>query len=134
MRAKKPNDPFALFRRWFRDAQNAGEPLPEAMALATATRDGRPSVRMVLNRGVSRGGFVFYTNYNSRKAVELIENPRAAVVFHWPRIERQLRVRRSRAQTNATRIRSVFSDAAARQPRERVGIAAKRDDPGAIVS
>ena len=92
MRPKKPNDPFALYRRWFRDAQNAGEPLPEAMALATATRDGRPSVRMVLNRGVSRGGFVFYTNYTSRKAVELIENPRAAVVFHWPRIERQLRV------------------------------------------
>ena len=92
MRGKKPNDPFALFRRWFRDAQNAGEPLPEAMALATAMRDGRPSVRVVLNRGVSRGGFVFYTNYNSRKAVELIENPRAAVVFHWPRIERQLRV------------------------------------------
>jgi pyridoxamine 5'-phosphate oxidase len=85
-------DPFALFKRWFRDAQNAGEPLPEAMALATATLDGRPSVRLVLNRGVSRGGFVFYTNYNSRKAVELIENPRAAVVFHWPRIERQLRV------------------------------------------
>jgi pyridoxamine 5'-phosphate oxidase len=75
MRAKKPDDPFALFRRWLRDAQNAGELLPEAMALATATRDGRPSVRMVLNRGVSRGGFVFYTNYNSRKAVELIEIP-----------------------------------------------------------
>jgi pyridoxamine 5'-phosphate oxidase len=92
MRAKKPNDPFALFSRWFRDAQNAGEPLPEAMALATATSDGRPSVRMVLNRGVSGGGFVFYTNYNSRKAVELIENRRAAAVFHWPRIERQLRV------------------------------------------
>ena len=93
MRAqKKADDPFALFRRWFRDAQDAGEPLPEAMALATTTRDGRPSVRMVLNRGVSRGGFVFYTNYNSRKADELIDNPRAAVVFHWPRIERQLRV------------------------------------------
>jgi pyridoxamine 5'-phosphate oxidase len=92
MPGKKPSDPFVLFRRWFRDAQNAGEPLPEAMALATATRDGRPSVRMVLNRGVSRGGFVFYTNYNSRKAAELVDNPRAAVVFHWPRIERQLRV------------------------------------------
>jgi len=92
MGAKKPDDPFALFRRWLRDAQNAGELLPEAMALATATHDGRPSVRMVLYRGVSRGGFVFYTNYNSRKAVELIGNPRAAVVFHWPRIERQLRV------------------------------------------
>jgi pyridoxamine 5'-phosphate oxidase len=87
-----PADPFVLFERWFRDAERAGEPLPEAMALATATRDGRPSVRIVLNRGVSRGGFVFYTNYTSRKAVELVDNPRAAVVFHWPTLERQLRV------------------------------------------
>ena len=72
--------------------RKAGEPLPEAMALATATRDGRPSVRVVLNRGISRGGFVFYTNYNSRKATDLNQNPRAAVVFHWPTLERQLRV------------------------------------------
>ena len=65
-------------------------------ARSDGTRDGdarrTPSVRMVLNRGVSRGGFVFYTNYNSRKAVELVENPRAAIVFHWPKLERQLRV------------------------------------------
>ena len=87
-----PTDPFVLFRRWFRDAEHAGEPLPEAMALATATRDGRPSVRVVLNRGLSRGGFVFYTNYNSRKAIELVENPQASIVFHWPKLERQLRV------------------------------------------
>src|SRR5829696_7488168 len=70
-----PTDPFALFRKWFRDAQQAGEPLPEAMALATASRRGRPSVRIVLNRGVSRGGFVFYTNYKSRKAGDLDSNP-----------------------------------------------------------
>ena len=89
---KTLTDPFALFKRWYRDAERAGEPLPEAMALATAARDGRPSVRVVLNRGVSRGGFVFYTNYNSRKAVELDNNPRAAVVFHWPTLERQLRI------------------------------------------
>ena len=87
-----PADPFALFRAWFRDAQRAGEPLPEAMALATATRDGRPSVRMVLHRGLSRAGVVFFTNYASRKAVELVANPHASVVFHWPRLERQLRV------------------------------------------
>jgi pyridoxamine 5'-phosphate oxidase len=87
-----PNNPFVLFKRWFRDAERAGERLPEAMALAPATRDGRPSVRVVLNRGISRGGFVFYTNYNSRKAVELMENPRASIVFHWPTLERQLRV------------------------------------------
>jgi pyridoxamine 5'-phosphate oxidase len=89
---EKADDPFALFRKWFRDAEKAGEPLPEAMALATATRSGRPSARVVLNRGVSRGGFVFYTNYNSRKAAELVENPLASMVFHWPRLERQLRV------------------------------------------
>jgi len=62
------------------------------MALATAAPNGRPSVRVVLNRGISRGGFVFYTNYNSRKAADLSANPRAAIVFHWPRLERQLRV------------------------------------------
>jgi pyridoxamine 5'-phosphate oxidase len=62
------------------------------MALATATRNGRPSVRVVLNRGISAGGFVFYTNYKSRKAADLSGNPRAAIVFHWPKLERQLRV------------------------------------------
>ena len=61
------------------------------MALATATRKGVPSVRMVLHRGFSRGGFVFFTNYNSRKAADLHRNPRAAVVFHWPLLERQVR-------------------------------------------
>ena len=86
------NDPFALFEQWFREAEKAGELFPEAMALATATRDGRPSVRVVLNRGLSRGGFVFYTNYNSRKAADLAGNPRAAIVFHWPKLERQFRV------------------------------------------
>ncbi len=89
---EQPADPFALFKTWFREAEKAGERLPEAMALATATRDGHPSVRVVLNRGVSRGGFVFYTNYNSRKAADLVANPRAAIVFHWPTLERQLRV------------------------------------------
>lgn len=90
--AGRATNPFALFRKWFRDAEKAGEPLPEAMALATATRDGRPSVRIVLNRGVSRGGVVFYTNHNSRKAGDLEDNPRAAIVFHWPTLERQLRI------------------------------------------
>jgi pyridoxamine 5'-phosphate oxidase len=86
-----PTDPISLFKRWFRDAVRAGAPLPEAMALATATRKGMSSVRMVLHRGFSRGGFVFYTNYNSRKSSELAENPRAAFVFHWPELERQVR-------------------------------------------
>jgi pyridoxamine 5'-phosphate oxidase len=84
--------PFALFKEWYRDAERAGTKLPEAMALATSTRTGGPSVRMVLMRGVSRRGFEFFTNYNSRKAVELAANPRAAMVFHWPLVERQVRI------------------------------------------
>lgn len=88
---RAPPDPISLFKRWYREAENAGTLLPEAMALATATRKGAPSIRMVLHRGFSRGGFVFYTNYNSRKAAELLANPRAAIVFHWPLLERQVR-------------------------------------------
>jgi pyridoxamine 5'-phosphate oxidase len=84
-------DPLTLFRKWYREAAASGMLLPEAMALATATRTGQPSVRVVLHRGFSKGGFVFFTNYNSRKAVEILENPRAAFVFHWPAIERQVR-------------------------------------------
>ena len=91
MRSKPRPDPFKLFDEWYRQAEAAGTLLPEAMALATAAKKGAPSVRMVLHRGFSRGGFVFYTNYRSRKAVELIENPRAAFVFHWPLIDRQVR-------------------------------------------
>ena len=87
----QPADPIALFKSWYREAAAAGILLPEATALGTATRGGKPSVRMVLHRGFSKGGFVFFTNYNSRKAVEILANPRAACVFHWPEIERQVR-------------------------------------------
>ena len=87
----RAQDPYALFRTWFAEAVKAGTKLPEAMALATASRSGIPSVRMVLNRGLDRRGFAFFTNYNSPKAEELISNPRAAVVFYWPLLERQVR-------------------------------------------
>ena len=87
----RPEDPYVLFRKWFADAVKAGTPLPEAMALATSTAKGIPSVRIVLNRGLDRRGFAFFTNYHSRKAVELLSNPHAAVVFHWPLLERQVR-------------------------------------------
>jgi pyridoxamine 5'-phosphate oxidase len=77
-------DPLRQFGAWYDEALAAGLPLPEAMTLATATKDGRPSARTVLLKGVDRRGFLFYTNYESRKARELDENPRAALVFHWP--------------------------------------------------
>jgi pyridoxamine 5'-phosphate oxidase len=77
-------DPLRQFSRWFDEAAAAGVAMPEAMALATATRDGRPSVRMVLLKGFDERGFAFYTGYESRKGRELAENPRAALLFHWP--------------------------------------------------
>jgi pyridoxamine 5'-phosphate oxidase len=85
-------NPIGLFEEWFRQAALAGLALPEAAALATATPDGEPSVRMILLKGVEARGFVFYTNYESRKAVELAANPCAALCFHWAGLERQVRV------------------------------------------
>jgi pyridoxamine 5'-phosphate oxidase len=85
-------DPHVLFDQWFAEAR-AGEPNdPESMALATATADGRPSVRMVLLKGHDPRGFVFYTNSHSRKGVELAANPSAALLFHWKSLRRQVRV------------------------------------------
>lgn len=85
-------DPLALLLDWYGEAAQAGEPEPEAMTLATCTADGRPSARMVLFRGLSQGRLRFFTHYDSRKAHELDANPRAAVVFHWPRLGRQVRI------------------------------------------
>jgi pyridoxamine 5'-phosphate oxidase len=85
-------DPLTEFRRWYRLAEESGIPQPDAMTLATATPDGVPSARMVLLKGVDDGGFVFYTNYESRKARELTENPRGALVLYWNPLRRQVRV------------------------------------------
>ena len=84
-------DPFEQFAGWFADAR-ATEPDATAMTLATATPDGRPSARMVLLKDVDARGFVFYTNYESRKAGELEDTRRAALLFYWPTFERQVRV------------------------------------------
>lgn len=85
-------DPITLFRRWFDEAIASGSRLPDAMTLATATNDAKPSARMVLLKGVDPNGFVFYTNYLSQKAKELDENPRAALVLYWSGLDRQVRV------------------------------------------
>jgi pyridoxamine 5'-phosphate oxidase len=86
------SDPIHQFHRWFAEATLAEIPDPNAMALATATPDGRPSVRIVLLRGYDERGFAFFTNYESRKGLELEANPRAALVFHWHDLERQVRI------------------------------------------
>jgi len=84
-------DPIDLFKKWFKKAGQAEE-LGEAVALATADAQGRPSVRMVLLKAVDQRGFVFYTNLESQKSIELAENPFAALCFHWKSQKRQIRV------------------------------------------
>jgi pyridoxamine 5'-phosphate oxidase len=87
-----PADPYALFAQWYLTAQAAELPEPAAMTLATSTADGTPSARIVLMRGFDDRGFVFYTNYQGRKAGELAQNPKAALVFSWLSLQRQIRV------------------------------------------
>jgi pyridoxamine 5'-phosphate oxidase len=86
------DDPLQLFDSWFAEARNAEPNDPEAVALATAGADGRPSVRMVLLKGRDARGFVFYTNSLSRKGAELAANPQASLLFHWKSLRRQVRI------------------------------------------
>lgn len=85
-------DPLRQFEAWFAEAREAGVEVPEAMALGTASPDGRPSVRMVLLKQADERGFGFHTNYESRKGDELAANPHAALLFHWRLLGRQVRV------------------------------------------
>ena len=92
MEMDQATDPFELFDHWFAEAQASEPNDPNAMALATASPSGAPSVRIVLLKGVDRHGFVFYTNTASRKGDELAANPRAALDFHWKSLRRQIRI------------------------------------------
>ena len=103
-----PADPIVLFQDWFAAAQRAGLSLPESVAVATASSDGAPSARMMLLKGVDHRGFVFFTNYGSRKAADLTENPRAALVFHWPTLQRQVRVDGDATQLSAEESAAYF--------------------------
>lgn len=103
-------DPVAQFHIWFAAAADAGLRMPEAAAVATAAGDGTPSVRMVLVKQADADGFVFYTNYESRKARELVANPSAALLFYWDPLGRQVRiegtVQRTTAEESAAYIRT----------------------------
>ncbi|MXP27949.1 pyridoxamine 5'-phosphate oxidase [Porphyrobacter algicida] len=92
MSALPVNDPFSLFDAWFAEARTSEPNDSNAMALATATADGHPSVRMVLLKEHGPDGFVFYTNAHSRKGEEIRANPRAALLFHWKSLRRQIRI------------------------------------------
>lgn len=101
-------DPIRQFAAWYDDAVAAGVPEPEAMTLATATPAGRPSARVVLLRGFDARGFCFYTNYGSHKGRELTANPHAALTFHWPDVERQIRIEGRVEQTTAAESDEYF--------------------------
>jgi len=101
-------NPIRQFERWFADAVSAQVLEPNAMTLATATRDGVPSARIVLLKGVDANGFVFFTDYRSRKGAELTENPLAALTFLWKEIERQVRIAGSVSRVSAAESEAYY--------------------------
>jgi len=116
-------DPIEQFRRWFKAAERAGVPEPNAMTVATSVRSGQPSARMVLLKGVDQRGFLFFSNYESRKGRELAANPRAALVFYWREANRQVRVLGRVSKLPATESDAYF---ATRPPRSRIAAVASR--------
>ena len=102
-------DAFQQFNLWYEEARQAGEDFPDAMALATVGKDGAPSARVVLLRGVDDGCLVFFTSYTSRKGGELGDNPRAAAVFHWPKLSRQVRAEGSVERASAEESDAYFA-------------------------
>ena len=101
-------DPFIEFGKWYAAAQTAGDPAPENMLLATASKQAKPSARMVLLRGFDARGFCFYTNYESRKGRELAENPHAALVLYWEPLGRQVRIEGTVERTSAAESEAYF--------------------------
>lgn len=102
-------DPLAQFEAWFADAVKAQLPMPNAMSLATTSADGRPASRIVLLKGVDHGGFVFYTNYNSRKGREIGANAHAALLFAWLALERQVRIEGTLTRVSARESDDYFA-------------------------
>lgn len=102
------SDPLGLFAAWFADAREAEPNDANAMALATATRGGAPSVRMVLLKDFGADGFTFYTNAHSRKGGEILANPRAALLFHWKSLRRQVRIEGPLSEVSARQADDYF--------------------------
>jgi pyridoxamine 5'-phosphate oxidase len=112
------SNPIRQFEAWFAQALEAKLPEPNAMTLATVDAHGRPSARIVLIKGVDDRGFVFFTNYESRKGRELAGNPAASLLFHWIELERQVRIEGSVVKTSAEESDAYF---ASRPPGSRIG-------------
>ena len=106
------DDPLALFDAWLEEAKAQEVNDPNAMAVATVGPDGMPAVRMVLLKDVSRGGFVFYTNYESRKGTHILAHPKVALLFHWKSLRRQVRIEGEVAQVDAEEADAYFASRA----------------------
>ena len=102
------DDPFVQFGRWFEEAMQAAQPDVEAMTLSTASHGGRVSARVVLLKGFGERGFVFFTNYDSRKSRELQDNPQAALTFYWHTLNRQIRIEGTIEKTSAEESEAYF--------------------------
>jgi pyridoxamine 5'-phosphate oxidase len=122
-RVAATDDPIALFEAWMAEASKSEPNDPNAVCLATATPDGRPSARMVLLKGVDARGFVFYTNLESRKGGELAANPFAALCFHWKTLQRSVRVEGAVEQVSAEEADAYY---ASRARGSRIGAWASR--------
>lgn len=103
------SDPFELFAKWFEDANKAGILLPEAVSVSTCSKDGQPSSRMVLMKSFDNNGFVFYTNYGSRKSHELEDNQKVALLFHWNVLQRQVRIEGTVEKTTVEESANYFN-------------------------
>lgn len=103
-----PADPLSVFRRWLDEARENEPNDPTAMALATVAEDGMPAVRMVLLKDVSQHGFVFYTNFESRKGRHLLAHPKAGLLFHWKSLRRQVRIEGTVAQVEDAEADAYF--------------------------
>lgn len=109
IRSDKPADPLDIFAAWLAEAEVAEPNDPTAMALATVGEDGMPSCRMVLLKGYDQRGFVFYTNYESRKGRQLLATPKAALLFHWKSLRRQVRIEGAVAPVEAEEADAYFA-------------------------
>ena len=141
-RATLVPEPFGQFRKWFDEASNANLEEPNAMMLATTSADGQPSLRAVLLKAWSEAGFVFFTNYESRKGQEITKNPKVALLFYWAELERQIRIEGRAIQTSRELSEAYFSkrplssqiSAAVSAQSQKVGSRAELEDKARLLA
>ena len=129
-----PDNPFPLFDRWFKEAKDSDDPEPNAMIVATINAEGHPAARTVLLKEVTDRGFVFYTNYDSRKGHELTAHPHAAVVFNWLQLQRSVRIEGKVEKIDSEHSTEYFQSRPKKKPDRRLDQPPERSNPQSSVS